>query len=83
MPDTIIVALIGAVASFLAAYLSNRKAAAVWEYRLTQIEKKQDKHNNLIERTYHLEERTAILEEKVSVANHRIQDLETTERSEG
>ncbi len=38
-------------------------------YRIEQLERKQDKHNNLIERTY-------ILEEKVKVANHRIDDLE-------
>ena len=38
-------------------------------YRIEQLEKKQDKHNNLIERTY-------ILEEKIKVANHRIDDLE-------
>lgn len=38
-------------------------------YRIEQLEKKQDKHNNLIERTF-------ILEEKIKVANHRIDDLE-------
>ena len=38
-------------------------------YRIEQLERKQDKHNNLIERTY-------ILEEKMKVANHRIDDLE-------
>ena len=41
-------------------------------YRIEQLEKKQDKHNNLIERTY-------ILEEKIKVANHRIDDLERKE----
>ena len=41
-------------------------------YRIEQHEKKQDKHNNLIERTY-------ILEEKIKVANHRIDDLERKE----
>jgi hypothetical protein len=38
-------------------------------YRLEQLEKKVDKHNSVIERTY-------ILEEKMKVANHRIEDLE-------
>lgn len=41
-------------------------------YRIEQLEKKQDKHNNLIERTF-------ILEEKMKVANHRIDDLERKE----
>ena len=38
-------------------------------YRIEQLEKKVDKHNSIIERTY-------ILEEKMKVANHRIDDLE-------
>lgn len=38
-------------------------------YRIEQLEKKVDKHNSIIERTY-------ILEEKIKVANHRIEDLE-------
>lgn len=32
------------------------------EYRLSELEKKVDKHNNIIERTYKLEERVAVLE---------------------
>ena len=46
------------------------------EYRLTKLEEKVDKHNNVIERTYKLEELTALQEEKIKVANHRIDDLE-------
>lgn len=38
-------------------------------YRLEQLEKKVDKHNSVVERTF-------ILEEKIKVANHRIDDLE-------
>lgn len=46
------------------------------DYRIQQLEKKVDKHNNLIERTYELEKRTDLQEEKIRVANHRINDLE-------
>ena len=49
-------------------------------YRLEQLEKKVQAHNNLIERTYALEEQTALQEEKIKVINHRINDLETTEK---
>lgn len=38
-------------------------------YRIEQLEKKVDKHNTIIERTF-------ILEEQMKVANHRIQDIE-------
>lgn len=45
-------------------------------YRIEQLEKKVDKHNNLVERTYRLEEEAHVLDEKVKVVNHRIDDLE-------
>lgn len=45
-------------------------------YRIEQLEKKVEKHNNLVERVYHLEDNDALLEEKIKVANHRIEDLE-------
>ena len=54
----------------------NSKITALLEYRLSALEVKVDKHNNLIERTYELERRTDIQEEKIKVANHRIDDLE-------
>ena len=49
---------------------------AITTTKLEELEKKQDKHNAVIERTYHLESRADVLEEKISVANHRIADLE-------
>ena len=45
-------------------------------YRIEQLEKKVDKHNNLIERTYKLEQHNAVIDEEIKVANHRINDLE-------
>ena len=72
----IVIAIFGFAGTLAGAYISNRKAQAVQEYRLAELEKKVDKHNNLIERTYQLEERSALLEEKIKVANHRIDDLE-------
>lgn len=44
--------------------------------RLNYIEKKLDKHNNVVERVYKLEQDQAVIMEKQSVANHRIHDLE-------
>lgn len=41
-----------------------------------RLECKQDKYNNVIERTYKNERDISILKEKVSVENHRIEDLE-------
>lgn len=45
-------------------------------YRIEQLEKKQDKHNKLVERMYNVEEKVGLLEEKIKVENHRIGDLE-------
>ena len=45
-------------------------------YRIGELEKKQDKHNTLIERMYKVEEDVAVLKEQYKVENHRIQDLE-------
>ena len=48
-------------------------------YRIEQLERKVEKHNNLIERTYKLEEGQKLHEEQIKVANHRIDDLERHE----
>ena len=81
MTDAIIVALITGAFSFLGVYISNRKSAAVVEYRLEQLEKKVQAHNNLVERMYEAEDRLNIYDEKLKVANHRIDDLEHKEAS--
>lgn len=46
------------------------------EYRLKQLELKQDKHNQVIERVYAIEKAIEVLEERQKVANNRISDLE-------
>ncbi|NLN03852.1 MAG: hypothetical protein GX166_03390 [Clostridiaceae bacterium] len=78
--ESIIVALItGAFAftgTFLSVYFANRKSTALIMYRIDELEKKVQKHNNLIERMYKIEENCRVLDEKMKVANHRIQDLE-------
>ena len=45
-------------------------------YRIEQLEKKVDKHNSVIEKTFKLQETAAVLEEKIKVADHRLDDLE-------
>jgi len=80
MSESIIVAVITGVLSLAGtltgSYFSQRKSAALIAYRLEQLEKKVDKHNRVIERTYQLEKRCEVIEEKIKVANHRIEDLE-------
>lgn len=54
-----------ALLSFLGVYLSNRKQTVLMTYRLEQLEKKVDKHNQVIERTYELEKKTAVIETEI------------------
>ena len=65
MTDTVIVAII----SLLGTLLGSFGGTQLVKYRIEQLEKKVEKHNSIVERTY-------ILEEKVKVANHRIEELE-------
>ncbi len=76
MSDAVVVALIGLAGSGLGSVLGILVSSKLTQYRLEQLEKKVQAHNNLIERTYKLEERTELQEEKIKVANHRIEDLE-------
>lgn len=65
---SVIVAVITGLLSLAGVYFSNRKSAALMEYRLKKLEEKVDKHNNLVERTY-------ILEGQMTEAQHDIRDL--------
>ena len=76
MSDAVIVALIGLSGSIIGSLLGVLASNKLTNYRIEQLEKKVEKHNNLVERTYKLEEAESVLEEKVRVANHRIDDLE-------
>lgn len=53
-----------------------RNEIGMVEYKLSELSKHVEKHNNVIERTYELEKRTELQEEKIRVVNHRIEDLE-------
>lgn len=48
-------AAITAVFGFLGTYFSNRKQTILVAYRIEELEKKVNKHNNLIERMYKVE----------------------------
>ncbi len=74
--ETILVAALSLAGTLAGAYLANRKSAALVAYRLEQLERKVNQHNNLIERTYALEESVAVLDERLKAAGHRIAGLE-------
>ena len=84
--ETIISACISAGVTLLVCLISNHgqqeKTRALMGYKLDELTKRVDKHNNLVERMYRLEDRTNVQEEQIKVANHRIADLEALGRKE-
>lgn len=72
----IIVAVIAASGGLLGSLIGLIANNKLIVYRIAELEKKVDKHNNLVERTYKLEEHETLMDEKIKVANHRIDDLE-------
>ena len=69
-------ALIGLGGSAAGSLIGVLASSRLTQYRLEQLERKVDKHNNVIERMFDLEERASVIEERQRVANHRIDDLE-------
>lgn len=76
MSDAIIVALIGLAGSAIGSVMGIMVSSKLTQYRLEQLEKKVQAHNNLVERTYHLEGQDDLRDEQIRVINHRIDDLE-------
>ena len=70
--ETVIAAVISGVVTLVVCLVNNRaeaeKTRALLDYRLSELEKKQDKHNNLMERTFRLEG-------KMDEVCHEIMDL--------
>lgn len=64
----VVCALITGLLSLCGVYMANRKNSALIAYRLQELEKKVDKHNQVIERTF-------VLEGQVKEIQHDITDL--------
>ena len=68
MTDAIIVAVLGFAGTLLGSLFGVLAAQKLTQYRLSQLDEKVNKHNNLIERTFKLEGR-------MTEAEHEINDL--------
>ena len=76
MNDAILVAILSLAGTLVGSFGGILTANKLVNYRIQQLEKKVEKHNQVIERVYKLEQRDAVIDEEIKVANHRIQDLE-------
>ena len=68
MSDVVLVAIISGVFTLIGSMLGVIASAKMTNYRLVQLEKQVEKHNNVVERTFRLEGR-------VTEAEHELRDL--------
>lgn len=69
MDSEILVALLSLAGTLLGSLGGILASSKLTNYRIAQLERKVDRHNNF-------GERIPVLEEKLKVANHRLDDLE-------
>ena len=73
MNDVVIVGLLSLLGTVIGTFGGIVTSAKLTNYRIQQLEKKVEKHNNFAERI-------PVLEEKIKVEEHRIADLEDVQR---
>lgn len=76
---TLLVCLINNIFQNKANERKHNETITLIDYKLSELTKRVDKHNNVVERMYKLEETSALHEEKIKVVNHRLEDLEREE----
>lgn len=67
MDNTIVVAVLSLLGTFVGSFSGMK----LMSYRIEQLEKRVDKHNNVIERVYNLERKDAIQDERIAEMERR------------
>ena len=70
MDNTVIVATLGFLGTVLGSWLWVLASSKLTNFRLQQLEKKVDKHNGVIERTFVLEEKVREIAEDIKDLKH-------------
>lgn len=65
MAPEVLNALISAIAVIVSGLISAIVSNKLMAYRIEQLEKKVDKHNSVIDRTYHLEAQVEVIENEI------------------
>lgn len=65
MDSTIIVAVLSLVGTLIGSLAGILAANKLVIYRIEQLEKKVEKHNNVLERVYELEKNEAVMQEEI------------------
>ena len=91
MTEAIIAAIITGAVTLIVCIINNHYQQAradekhnetitLISYKLDQLTKKVELHNNAVERLYEVEKKLGIDEEKIKACSHRIDDLEQFHR---
>lgn len=75
MTNELIIALLALLGTLGGSFMGVLAANKLVNYRIEQLEKKVDKHNNVIERTYKIEKRLSLVEELMERNENAIEDL--------
>lgn len=75
MSETIIVALLSLLGTVLGTFGGILTANKLTSYKLEQLEKKVEKHNQVIERVYELEKHEAVVDTEIKSINHQIEEI--------
>jgi len=81
MSEAIITAIITGVLTLVGVLISNSRSDAVQNERIENLRSEVKKHNNLIERVYHLEGRADRHDDEFKRVNNRLAELEKDERT--
>lgn len=65
MTEVIIVAILSLVGTLIGTFGGIITANKLTNYRIEQLEKKVEKHNQVVERVYNLEKQEAVIEEEL------------------
>jgi len=72
----IVVGVVTVIGNIVVSLITNRKSTALVTYRLEQLEKKVQAHNNLVDRMYAAEEAIALGQAEETRQNKRLDILE-------
>ena len=66
MSEVVIVAILSLIGTLVGSLTGILTANKLTNYRIEQLEKKVEKHNNVIERVYKLEKDEAVIQEEIT-----------------
>lgn len=76
MSETMIIAILSLAGTVIGSLLGILASNKLVVYRIEQLEKKVERHNNVLERVYALETDGAVIKEDIKLVTGRIKNLE-------